>query len=116
MSYGYELPPPPPPAGPPPPPLGPPSAMHPAIYSPQRAGSGLAVASMVLGICSIVFAFGGLVTLTMVILAVTFGGKRVGHREIPGRGMAIAGLVCGLVGLLTYLLVGIATGGVFLLV
>lgn len=74
---------------------------------PQQGGSGLAVASMVLGIISI---FGSLLFFfdaPFVILAVVFGlislnGKR------PGRGMAIAGLACGAVGAVLAILTTVA--------
>ena len=69
---------------------------------PQAAGSnGKAVASLVLGIVSIVLCWTIYFDAVLVILAVVFGflglgdaKKRNGH----GRAMAIAGLVCGVVG------------------
>lgn len=73
-------------------------------------GTGLPVASLVLGILSVVFCWWGLATLAMVVLAVTFGIIGLGRTE--GRGMAVAGLILGSVGALSYLIVGIASLGV----
>lgn len=70
-------------------------------YPPQRPEantSGLAVASMVLGICGVVFSwftFG-----VPSLLAVIFGGvafKQTGPGGRNGRGMAITGLVLGVI-------------------
>jgi hypothetical protein len=82
---------------------------QPAPPAIRPEGSGFGVAALVLGICSVVFCWWGLVTLAMVVLAVTFGAKGLAR---PGRGMAIAGLSCGLVGAAAYLIVGVATLGV----
>ena len=93
----------PPPAyqpGPPPPqqyaPYGVPYYAHP------RRGTGKAIASMVLGIGSIVLSILSLFDLLLIIPGVVFGiialaeANRSPNRE--GRGMAIAGLVCAGVG------------------
>lgn len=70
---------------------------------------GQGVASMVLGILSIIFCFAGLLTLAGVVLAIVFGARSL---NTSTRGMGIAGLVCGMVGGLAYLIFGIATLGV----
>src|SRR6266700_6337246 len=89
--------------------------------APQQAGfaatqpqsSGMAVASLVLGITSIIFCWWGIFSLLQVILAIVFGclalsrANRIGARA-P---LAIAGIACGSVGFLFYLIFGIATLG-----
>jgi hypothetical protein len=91
-------------------------ATQPTVNPP--ATNGLATASMILGICSIVLCFAGIGTLAMVVLAITFGavGLRKATHGAPNKGMAIAGLSCGLVGAVVYLILGIASKGVFLLI
>lgn len=61
---------------------------------PRQEKKGLSIASMVLGICSIVLWFIGFVPA---VLAVIFGG--IGLKRGVGKGFAIAGLVTGIVGL-----------------
>ena len=85
----------------------------PAPRPPVQHGSGLPVASLVLGVCSLVFCWWGLATLAMVVLSITFGTVGLGR---PGRGMAVAGLVLGCVGGVAYLIFGIATLGVGFLI
>lgn len=77
-------------------------------------GNGLAVASLVLGITSIVFCWWGLFTLVQVVLAVVFGGVaiRAANQGAGHKGLAVAGLACGIAGFIAYVLFGIATLGV----
>jgi hypothetical protein len=79
----------------------------------QAQGNGMAVASMVLGITSIVFCWWGLATLAQVVLALVFSirGIQKANAGAGGKGMAIAGLVCGLIGGIAYLIFGVATLG-----
>ena len=60
-------------------------------------GKGKAIASMVLGILSIVFTVFGVVPLVMGIVAITLSGFSL-SREKDGRGLAITGLVTGIIG------------------
>ena len=55
----------------------------------------MGVASMVLGIISLVFLFIPPVSLICALLAVIFGGIALSRKD--QRGMATAGLVCGLI-------------------
>ena len=73
---------------------------------------------MVLGITSVVFCWWGLLSLAQVVLAIVFGGVALSraNRGAPHKGMAIAGLVCGLIGAVLYLMVGIFSLGVGLLI
>jgi hypothetical protein len=87
-------------------------------YLQTAPGNGMAVASLVLGITSIVFCWWGLATLAQVVLAIVFGCIGMGRATngASGRGMAIAGLVCGCVGALFYLLFGVFTLGIGFLI
>jgi Domain of unknown function (DUF4190) len=87
-------------------------------YTQAAPGNGMAVASLVLGITSIVFCWWGLATLAQVVLAIVFGciGTSRASRGARGRGLAIAGLVCGCVGALFYLLFGVLTLGIGFLI
>ncbi len=60
-------------------------------------GKGKAIASMVLGICSIVFCILGYLPLLAGIVAIILSGFSL-SREEDGRGMAITGLVTGIIG------------------
>ena len=91
----------------------------PARTAPDPAATnGMAVAALVLGIASIPFCWWGIGSLTMVVLAIVFGslGIRRANEGAPQKNFAVAGLCCGIVGLFAYLIVGIATFGLFLLI
>lgn len=86
------------------------------VSSPLAAvgpGNGLAVTGMILGITSIVFCWLGIFTLAQVVLAITFGsiGIRKANRGASHKGMAVAGLTCGIVGAVLYVIFGILTRG-----
>lgn len=91
-----------PPPPPPPPPALPPG--YAAQYSYQSGplpaqSNGHAVASMVLGILSIVFCWlFGIVGLTMAILAIVFAGKAPLDQFGRRPGMATAGRITGIIG------------------
>ena len=82
--------------------------------APPQEGNGLAVAALVLGITSILFCWLGLLTLVQVVLALTFGGMGISraNRGASGKGLAIAGLVLGCVGLVVYFFVGLVSFGI----
>jgi hypothetical protein len=73
----------------------------------------VAVAALVLGITSIVFCWWGLLTLLQVTLAIVFGsvGISKANRGASNKGLAVAGLVLGLVGLVIYFFVGLFSLG-----
>ena len=90
-----------------------PAQAYPGQYMAAQAaarvpGYGLGVAGMILGIGSIVFCWWGIGTLVEVVLAIVFGviarnkAAAVGTRN----SMATAGLVCGIIGAVIYLLLG----------
>jgi hypothetical protein len=68
---------------------------------------GFAITSMVLGICSLFIPYAGIVTA---ILAIVFGAVSRSHND-GGRGMAIAGLVCGIGAIVLWLSIIIAVAG-----
>jgi len=80
---------------------------------PAQAQNGLALASMILGITSIVFCWWGLFSLAQVVLAIVFGVKGISKANVGagGKGMAQAGLICGCVGAFFYVVIGIFTLG-----
>ena len=91
---------------------------YPGIAVAQQASNGMAVASMILGITSIVFCWWGLLSLAQVVLAIVFGAMGLGRANASGigRGQAIAGIICGCVGLMSYFIFGIVTLGFGLLI
>jgi hypothetical protein len=93
---------------------GPYAPMYQQPVARAQPGNGMAVASLVLGITSIVFSWLGLLTLVQVVLALTFGGMGISraNQGAGGKGLAIAGLVLGCVGLVIYFFVGLASFGI----
>jgi hypothetical protein len=83
------------------------------IFVPARPSNGVAAAALVLGITSIVFCWWGLLTLLQVTLAIVFGsvGISKANRGASNKGLAVAGLVLGLVGLVIYFFVGLFSLG-----
>jgi Domain of unknown function (DUF4190) len=87
--YGYG------PGGPPPGPY--------QGYRPIERSSGKATAALVLGILSIVFCWLSFLDAVFIVLGLVFGLLALGETKVSGvsgRGMAIAGLVCTIVGAL----------------
>jgi hypothetical protein len=78
---------------------------YPPYPVPEKA-SGMAVASMVLGIISVVGSVFAFLDAIPVVLAVVFG-IIVLNAKRPGRGMAIAGIACGLVGAVLAIIVSV---------
>lgn len=62
-------------------------------------GKGLGIASMILGILSILFTITGFFSAIMGLMAIIFAGISMKNGK-EGKGMAIAGLVTGIIGLL----------------
>lgn len=66
---------------------------------------GLAVASMVLGICALVLACCvPYIPIVLALLAVILGGISLA-KKMGGTGMAVAGLVCGILGLIPAIII-----------
>ncbi|MRN54415.1 DUF4190 domain-containing protein [Paenibacillus monticola] len=75
------------------------------FYSPQpppARTNGKSIAALVLGILSIVIPYIGLLfgIIAIIFSAISFKEIRMGNEQ--GRGLAIAGLVCGIVGTILY--------------
>jgi hypothetical protein len=91
------------PQGPTPPPYG--------QYPQPRTGNGKAIASLVLGIASIVFCWLSLFDLVPVVLAIVFGCISLSEaRRRPGqegRNLAIAGIVCAVIGAICAIVISI---------
>jgi hypothetical protein len=73
-------------------------------YPRPRTGNGKAIAALVLGIVSIVLCWLSLLDVVPVVLALVFGilarNDAVRYPERGGRGMAVAGIACAVVGAL----------------
>ena len=84
----------------------------------QAQSNGMALASMILGITSIVFCWWGIFSLAQIVLAIVFGVIGLGRANAGagGRGQALAGIICGSVGAFFYLIVGILTVGIGFLI
>lgn len=80
----------------------------------QEPANGLAIAGLVLGITGIVFCWAGVLALAQIVLAVVFSSVGIGNaRRGAGRkGMAVAGLTCGIVGGIAYFAIGVMSAGV----
>jgi hypothetical protein len=96
-----------------PPPIQPPPAPYPSYWAPPpgaaqypqpRTGNGKAITALVLGIVSIVLCWLSLFDLIPAVLALIFGilgrNDSVRHPERGGRGMAVAGIACAVIGAL----------------
>ncbi|EHS56323.1 DUF4190 domain-containing protein [Paenibacillus sp. Aloe-11] len=75
---------------------------QPPVVSPTNSK---AVASMVLGILSIVIPYLGLIIGIVGIILSSLSLKEINRHGEQGRGMAIAGLVCSIIGTLIYALI-----------
>ncbi|WP_438496991.1 DUF4190 domain-containing protein [Paenibacillus sp. IHBB 3054] len=69
---------------------------------PPAQTNGKSIASLVLGILSIVAPYIGLVFGIIAIILSAISLKEIRTRYEEGRGLAIAGLVCGIVGTIIY--------------
>lgn len=96
----YGAPPPPASFGPPPPLYGDPYA---GSYGPPAKKNGFGITALVLGIVGLLFSWVPVFGLVLAILAIVFavlGRGRVKRREADNGGLAIAGLVTGIIGAL----------------
>ncbi len=77
---------------------------HNQMPSQQPSGDyGLSIASMVLGIVSLILYCLPSVNILCGTISIIFGGISIAGKK-PGKGMAIAGLVCSIVGISFYIL------------
>nr|WP_255807638.1 DUF4190 domain-containing protein [Cohnella mopanensis] len=76
-------------------------------YSPPPKTNGKAIAALILGIFSIIIPnFGILIGIAAIVFA-SFSFKDIKRRQELGRGLAKAGLVCGIVGTSIHSLINI---------
>jgi hypothetical protein len=84
---------------------------------PVRRTSGLAVAAMVCGICGWLFGWLPGIGFVLLLLGIIFGGVAMGKTgrdpNLGGKGMAITGLVLGIVGIVMWIIVFVAVGFAF---
>lgn len=72
-------------------------------YAPPRT-NGKSVASMVLGIISLVIPFVGIITGPLAVILAVIGKKEIQRTGESGNGLGIAGLVMGIIGCAGYAL------------
>ena len=82
------------------------------------ATNGQAVTGMVLGILAVIIEWGGLLTLGLAVAAIVFGAIGLGRsRETGlGHGQAVTGVTLGIIGCVLYLVWGLVSLGLFLLI
>ncbi|MBP2001236.1 hypothetical protein J2Z69_002279 [Paenibacillus shirakamiensis] len=71
----------------------------------SRPNSGKAIAALVLGILSIVAPYVGIVLGIIAIILGTLALKEIKRGTVQGRGLAVAGLVCGIIGTAMYTII-----------
>ncbi|SEU20284.1 DUF4190 domain-containing protein [Paenibacillus sp. NFR01] len=74
-------------------------------YPPQRSKTnGKAIAALVLGILSLIVPYVGILLGIIAIILAAISFKEIRRNGEQGKGMAIAGLVCAIIGTLIYAL------------
>ncbi len=73
---------------------------------PQNQSKGLSIASMVLGIVSLVFFCFAYICIPCGIVGIILGGVALATKK-AGKGMAIAGLVCAVIAIAIYVILSI---------
>jgi hypothetical protein len=76
---------------------------QPSPYSPPTNGK--AIASMVLGILSVIIPYIGIILGIIAIVLSRISVKEIQLRGEQGRGLAITGLVCGIIGTALYAII-----------
>lgn len=76
----------------------------PEQYQPAKT-NGKSIAAMVLGILAIVIPYLGFIIGIIAIVFASISLKEIKRKQEQGKGMAIAGLVCGIVGTAIYALI-----------
>ncbi|MBP1991470.1 DUF4190 domain-containing protein [Paenibacillus eucommiae] len=81
------------------------SKFTPPPHQPPPRTNGKSIAAMVLGICSLVIPYLGLIIGIVAIVFASISFKEIKRTGEQGKGMAIAGLVCGIIGTALYALI-----------
>ncbi|WP_338555135.1 DUF4190 domain-containing protein [Paenibacillus sp. KS-LC4] len=76
---------------------------QPPYQPPVKKTNGASIAALVCGIVAFIPFFGGLVAIAAVILGI-ISLKQISYTKDQGKGMAIAGLICGSVSILLNLM------------
>ncbi|MFC5699784.1 DUF4190 domain-containing protein [Cohnella faecalis] len=76
-------------------------------YQPPKT-NGKSIAGMVLGICSIAIPYIGFIIGIIAIIFSSLSLKEIKRNGDQGRGMAVAGLVCGIIGTALYAIIILA--------
>src|SRR5579884_4062159 len=89
---------------------------QPGYYAAQRPGNGIAIAAMVCGIVGLVFCWIPVVDIISIILGALgivfgfIGNNRARELGGSGRGMAITGIVCGIIAIALSVLFWVVIG------
>lgn len=89
------------------------------MSSDNKTTSGMSVTAMILGIVGLVFVWAPFIGFICSILGIIFGGVGISQTKknpnLSGRGMAIAGLVCGILGIVIWVILAAVIGllGIF---
>jgi uncharacterized membrane protein len=79
------------------------------MYGVQQKKNGMALTSMILGIISLVV--GGIILGTLAVIFGSIGLSRINKDpSLPGKGQAIAGLICGVLGIIGAIVILIIFG------
>lgn len=76
-------------------------------YSTPKQTNGMAIASMVTGILSIVSPYLGIILGIVAIVLGTLAKRAIDENGGEGRNLAVTGFICGIVGLCLWILMGI---------
>lgn len=82
------------------------------VSMPQNGSKGLAIAAMVLGIIGVIFSCVYYIGIPLGIVAIVLASMSL-KKKCPGRGMAITGLVLGII-TLSFVLILLITAGAIL--
>jgi hypothetical protein len=85
---------------------------HSPLPSRPPGTNGLAIAGMTLGIVSLLMWWSGLLVLVMLSIVFSSTGIHNANLDAPHKGMAVAGLACGITGALGYPAFGVASAGI----
>lgn len=89
------------------------------MSSDTKSTSGMSITAMILGIVGLVFVWAPFIGFICALLGIIFGGIGMSQTKknpnLSGRGMAVAGLVCGIIGIVIWVILVAAIGllGVF---
>jgi uncharacterized paraquat-inducible protein A len=95
-------------------PAGPSPQLQQRYFIPPQRTNGKAIAALVLGILAIVLPYIGFIIGIIAIIFASLALKEIKTRSEQGRGLAVAGLVCGIVGTALYAIIIVVVIGALL--